>query len=121
MARDYTHRNPSPQNDRRACLCPDGTYSRKCCDGSFQAQGIGNITGHIHTTPYQGYEVQNCVDSHVKHVHLHGSLNVGSVYYLELENGNIGCFTVLRELGSEGIHINTSTLYADCSACTVAN
>lgn len=37
-------RNPSPQNDRRGCLCPDGTYSRKCCDGSFQAQGIGSIT-----------------------------------------------------------------------------
>jgi len=36
---------PSPQNDSRACLCPDGkTYSRECCDGSYQAQGIGNIT-----------------------------------------------------------------------------
>ena len=42
--RDYKERNPSPQNDRRGCLCKDGTYSRKCCDGSFQAQGIGNIT-----------------------------------------------------------------------------
>ena len=40
----HEHRTPSPQNDKRACLCPDGTYSRKCCDGSFQAQGIGNIT-----------------------------------------------------------------------------
>ena len=39
-------RNPSPQNDRRGCLCKDGkTYSRKCCDGSFQAQGIGNLQG----------------------------------------------------------------------------
>ena len=28
----------------RACLCRNGTYSRKCCDGSLQAQGIGNIT-----------------------------------------------------------------------------
>ena len=28
----------------RACLCPNGTYSRKCCDGTLQAQGIGNIT-----------------------------------------------------------------------------
>ena len=37
-------RIPSPQDDRRACLCPDGTYSRECCDGSLQAQGIGNIT-----------------------------------------------------------------------------
>ena len=37
-------RIPSPQNDKRACLCKDGKYSRKCCDGSLQAQGIGNIT-----------------------------------------------------------------------------
>tara|TARA_B110000285_G_scaffold203670_1_gene239954 strand:+ start:661 stop:804 length:144 start_codon:yes stop_codon:yes gene_type:complete len=37
---------PSPQNNKRACLCKDGeTYSRECCDGSLQAQGIGNITG----------------------------------------------------------------------------
>tara|TARA_R110001632_G_scaffold55047_2_gene134765 strand:- start:522 stop:716 length:195 start_codon:yes stop_codon:yes gene_type:complete len=36
---------PSPQNDERGCLCPDGeTYSKKCCDGSHQAQGIGSIT-----------------------------------------------------------------------------
>lgn len=34
----------SPKNGRRACLCSDGTYSRKCCDGSLQAQGIGSIT-----------------------------------------------------------------------------
>lgn len=33
----------SPKNGRQACLCPDGTYSRKCCDGSLQAQGIGII------------------------------------------------------------------------------
>ena len=26
-------RNPSPQNDKRACMCKDGkTYSRKCCE-----------------------------------------------------------------------------------------
>ena len=36
----------SPKYSKRGCLCPDGkTYSRKCCDGSLQAQGIGNITG----------------------------------------------------------------------------
>jgi hypothetical protein len=28
---------------RRACLCPDGTYSKDCCDGSIWAQGIGVI------------------------------------------------------------------------------
>ena len=34
----------SPRNKYRGCLCPDGTYSRKCCDGSLQAQGVGSIT-----------------------------------------------------------------------------
>lgn len=33
----------SPRRTRRACLCPDNTYSRKCCDGSLEAQGIGRI------------------------------------------------------------------------------
>lgn len=45
MKKERTDRNPSPQNNRRGCLCKDNTYSRKCCDGSFKAQGIGNITG----------------------------------------------------------------------------
>ena len=26
---------------KRGCLCKNGTYSNKCCDGSLQAQGIG--------------------------------------------------------------------------------
>jgi len=34
----------SPKGGRRACLCANGTYSIKCCDGSLIAQGIGNIT-----------------------------------------------------------------------------
>ena len=37
-------RIPSPQNDKRGCLCKNGKYSRKCCDGTLRAQGIGNIT-----------------------------------------------------------------------------
>ena len=44
--RKYTHSRTSPKNSRRGCLCPDGkSYSTECCDGSLQAQGIGNITG----------------------------------------------------------------------------
>ena len=31
----------SPTSGTRACLCDDGTYSTKCCDGSLKAQGIG--------------------------------------------------------------------------------
>lgn len=35
----------SPDNDKRACMCKDGkTYSRKCCDGTLRAQGIGKIS-----------------------------------------------------------------------------
>lgn len=30
-------------DDERGCLCKNGKYSRKCCDGSLQAQGIGRI------------------------------------------------------------------------------
>ncbi len=33
----------SPKGNKRACLCKNGTYSRKCCDGSLWAQGIGKI------------------------------------------------------------------------------
>lgn len=40
----YTHSKVSPKGGKRGCLCPDGTYSSKCCDGSLQAQGIGSIT-----------------------------------------------------------------------------
>ena len=37
---------PAPQDDRRGCLCWDtNTYSRECCDGEYQSQGIGSITG----------------------------------------------------------------------------
>lgn len=38
-------RIPSPKESRRGCLCRDNTYSRKCCDGSHSAQGVGNVTG----------------------------------------------------------------------------
>jgi len=41
-------RIPSPQNDKRGCLCKDNKYSRKCCDGSLRSQGIGNITKSSH-------------------------------------------------------------------------
>lgn len=34
----------SPKGSKRGCLCSNGkTYSRKCCDGSHQAQGIGKV------------------------------------------------------------------------------
>lgn len=38
-----TKSKQSPKGGKRGCLCPDGTYSSKCCNGDLQAQGIGNI------------------------------------------------------------------------------
>jgi hypothetical protein len=42
---DLRQARSSPKNSNRACLCKDlETYSKKCCDGTLWAQGIGNIT-----------------------------------------------------------------------------
>ena len=46
MRRDKfkTPSRTSPKSAKRGCLCKDGkTYSRKCCDGTLRAQGIGKI------------------------------------------------------------------------------
>lgn len=40
-----TPKVPSPKGGKRGCLCKDGKYSKKCCDGSLQAQGIGKTAG----------------------------------------------------------------------------
>ena len=39
-----TPSNTSPRASKRGCLCKDNTYSKKCCDGSLQAQGIGKTS-----------------------------------------------------------------------------
>ena len=34
----------SPKSSSRGCLCPDGkTYSKDCCDGTLEAQGVGKV------------------------------------------------------------------------------
>ena len=35
----------SPTGGKQGCLCEDETYSVECCDGSLQAQGIGQLEG----------------------------------------------------------------------------
>ena len=40
----------SPKGSRRGCLCDDNTYSKKCCDGTLHAQGIGKTAS---VTPQQ--------------------------------------------------------------------
>ena len=34
----------SPKGGKRGCVCKDGTYSSKCCNGELQEQGIGSLT-----------------------------------------------------------------------------
>lgn len=40
----------SPTGGKRGCACPDGTYSKNCCDGSLQAQGIGSLVSQSTST-----------------------------------------------------------------------
>lgn len=56
MSKSKAFKTPSwtsPKGGSRGCLCSNGTYSVKCCDGSLQAQGIGIITGiTVISVPY---------------------------------------------------------------------
>ena len=55
---EKTPSKASPKGGRRGCLCKDGTYSKKCCDGSLQAQGIGKTAsvtqGNVTITEVDG-------------------------------------------------------------------
>lgn len=34
----------SPKSSKRGCLCKNNTYSKKCCDGNIQTQGVGRTS-----------------------------------------------------------------------------
>lgn len=111
-----------PKNGRRACLCKDGkTYSRKCCDGTLRAQGIGRISAEAPKT-YM-FRVEFCSDGHQHNVWSDSiNLTVGNTYYLSLANAHhTGCYTVLRTTNEVGLEIDSSTEYADCDTCIAAN
>ena len=40
----------SPKSSKRGCLCDDGTYNKKCCNGDLQNQGIGSPKGQQAST-----------------------------------------------------------------------
>jgi len=42
MAKNKTLSKTSPKGGKRGCLCDNGKYDSKCCDGSLQSQGIGS-------------------------------------------------------------------------------
>ena len=33
----------SPRGGKRGCLCGNGTYSKDCCNGDLQNQGVGSL------------------------------------------------------------------------------
>ena len=45
----------SPTGGRRGCLCKNGTYNSKCCNGNLQNQGIGALTDQ--NTPTVFFEI----------------------------------------------------------------
>ena len=44
MAKKTQSKVSPSEGSKRGCLCKDGKYSTKCCDGSLQAQGIGKTS-----------------------------------------------------------------------------
>jgi hypothetical protein len=36
-------KSTSPKGGKRGCLCKDGKYSKECCNGDLQEQGVGSL------------------------------------------------------------------------------
>ena len=45
-----SNKTSSPKGGKRGCLCKDGTYSSKCCEGELSEQGIGVTVGQQTST-----------------------------------------------------------------------
>ena len=43
------NKKSSPKDNKKGCLCEDGTYSKECCKGELINQGIGALVGQ-HTS-----------------------------------------------------------------------
>ena len=48
--KEATKSKTSPKGGKRGCICKDGTYNSKCCDGSLEAQGIGSMVNQVTST-----------------------------------------------------------------------
>ena len=40
----------SPKGGNRGCLCANGKYSQKCCNGTLEEQGIGSLVNQSSST-----------------------------------------------------------------------
>tara|TARA_R100000353_G_scaffold50887_1_gene40403 strand:- start:3226 stop:3582 length:357 start_codon:yes stop_codon:yes gene_type:complete len=106
----------------RACLCKDGTYSKKCCDGDLWAQGIGNVNAEVPSGSNK-YVLTKCSDSTQVQAHIsNNTLSINSVYFFRFQNNNIdGCYTVSSTNSSGGNQIKSFELYTDCTDCESQN
>jgi len=53
----------SPKGGKRGCLCKDGKYSKDCCNGEIQEQGIGSLTSQETSTVNNENGVRTIVSS----------------------------------------------------------
>ena len=82
----------------RACLCKNGTYDVKCCDGGLWAQGIGNITKEIIPESAGKYKITHCDTGHHHNIHIHDTtLILNNVYFFYFENTHHNGFAVRLE------------------------
>lgn len=42
MKESYQHTS-SPKDNKRGCLCKNGKYSKRCCKGKLENQGVGRL------------------------------------------------------------------------------
>jgi len=45
-----SNKTSSPKGGKRGCICKDGTYSSKCCNGELSEQGIGSLVSQQTST-----------------------------------------------------------------------
>jgi hypothetical protein len=60
MSRDKTS---SPLGGNRGCLCANGTYSKDCCDGELQSQGVGSLVQSVATSVVNTNETRTIVNT----------------------------------------------------------
>ncbi len=53
----------SPKGGNRGCLCKDGKYSQKCCNGELSEQGIGSLVSQQTSTTTNANEARVMVRS----------------------------------------------------------
>ena len=53
----------SPKGGKRGCICKDGTYNSKCCDGSLEAQGIGSTVNQVTSSVTNTNQVRTITSS----------------------------------------------------------